>query len=114
MITMKIEEETLVSMLIKRLKEWVVNPVELDLYEQLWTKRASSGYFDGAELDVMSIVDNDIVNNTQKVYVDDRNYEDVLKCFKGENSDYTILAVSDKKRYDDGDESPFAFLVAAQ
>ena len=63
MITVQIDEETLLEMLMDRLRAWTHDSDDIDLFNQYYENRVYSGCFDGAELDIMSIVDNDWVNN---------------------------------------------------
>ncbi len=62
MVNVKIDEDTLIDMLMDRVAFWTNDSDTLDLYEQYYTNAVWGGVFDGAELDVMAIVDNDYVN----------------------------------------------------
>lgn len=64
MITVQIDEDTLQEMLMNRVEHWTDDNDTLELFEKFYENRIYGGCFDGAELDIMSIVDNDYVNNT--------------------------------------------------
>lgn len=64
MITVRIEEDDLFEMLMSRLRVWTTHDDTIDLFEQYYDHMVYSGCFDGAELNIMSIVDNDYINNT--------------------------------------------------
>ena len=67
MITIKIDEETLIDMLVKRVKAWTDDDDILELFEKYYDSMVYGGCYDGCEVDIMSIVDNDYVNNTSIV-----------------------------------------------
>ena len=63
-ITVQIDEDTAIDMLVDRVKYWTNDDDTIELFEQFYTNRVEDGCFDGGDFDVMSIVDNDYVNNT--------------------------------------------------
>lgn len=71
MITMRIEEDDLLEMLMERLSFWTEDSTTSNLFEQYYEDMIYSGCFEGAELDVMGIVDNDYVNWLDVVYEED-------------------------------------------
>ena len=77
MITVQIDEEQLLEMLMDGLRTWTSDDDTLELFEQYYDSMVYGGCFDGAELNIMSIVDNDFINNTTIVereeYEKDRN-----------------------------------------
>lgn len=62
MVTLNIDEETLLELLIDRVKYWTDEDT-LELFNQYYENQVYGGCFEGANFDVMSIVDNDYVNN---------------------------------------------------
>ena len=64
MISVRINEDDLFEMLMNRLKTWTDDDDTIELFEQYYDHMVYGGGFDGAELNIMSIVDNDYVNNT--------------------------------------------------
>lgn len=93
MITVKIEEEDLLNMLVDRVGYWTTDKDIIELYSKYYESMVYGGCFEGAELDVMVIVDNDYVNNL--TVVDREEYEkdrteylrDNIKNFIEENQD---------------------------
>ena len=67
MITVRMDEQDVIDLLVKRVEYWTDDSEVIDLYEEYYTNMVEGGCFDGADLDVMSIVDNDYVNNTSIV-----------------------------------------------
>ena len=64
MITVQIDEDELLNMLMNRVKYWTDDDDTLELFEKFYENRINGGCFDGAELDIIMIVDNDYINNT--------------------------------------------------
>jgi len=64
MITVQIDEDELFEMLMSRLRTWTSDDDTLELFEQYYDNTVYSGCYDGAELNIMAIVDNDYINNT--------------------------------------------------
>ena len=93
MITVKIDEEDLLEMLVKRVGYWTDDRDVLKLYEQYYENMVYGGCFEDAELDINSIVDNDYVNYL--TIVDREEYEkdrteylrDNIRSFIEENKD---------------------------
>ena len=79
MITMQIDEDDLLDMLMERVGVWTKDEEVLDLYEKMYRSYVDGGCFDGAELDVMSIVDNDYVNWCSTLCQEDCSEEDWKK-----------------------------------
>ena len=67
MITVRMDEYDAIDLLVNRVKYWTDDEDTIDLFEQYYTSAVEGGCFDGADFDVMSIVDNDYVNNTSIV-----------------------------------------------
>ena len=64
MISVKINEATLLILLMNRLKYWTTNSDVLELYEDYLKELIYSGCFDCAELDVDMMIDNLYINDT--------------------------------------------------
>lgn len=63
MVTVKIDEDVLVEMLMDRLREfWKPTSVEEELYQEYYQGLVDNGALDGQEFDPSAIVDNDYVN----------------------------------------------------
>ena len=93
MITVKIDELDLLDMLVDRVGYWTDDRDVLKLYEQYYDSMVYGGCFDGAELDINSIVDNDYVNYLTVVDREEYNKDreeylrDNIKNFIEENKD---------------------------
>ena len=74
MITVKIDEDKLIDMLIDRLKEWTTDPDTLELFENYYTDLVNGGCFEDSELDIDVIVDNDYINYFRVMETDDPEY----------------------------------------
>lgn len=64
MITVKINENTLLDMLMDRVEFWSNVSAENELFRKYYQELIEGGGFDGCELDINYIVDNDYINNT--------------------------------------------------
>lgn len=79
MITVQIDEDDLLDMLMDRVADWT-NDVEIrDLYEEMYRNYVDGGVFEGAELNIMSIVDNDYVNYCSVLEADEVSEADWKK-----------------------------------
>ena len=103
MITVKIDEDILLEILMNRVEYWTNDTDTLELFEKFYENRIYGGCFDGAEFDVMLIVDNDYVNNTSIVTIDEYNKKrneflrDEIQRFIEEN----------KNQYDDDEQEDY-------
>ena len=64
MTTVRMDEYDAIDLLVNRVKYWTDDDDTIDLFEQYYTSMVEGGCFDGADFNVMAIVDNDYVNNT--------------------------------------------------
>lgn len=64
MINIQMDSDDMINALVDRVGAWTDDGEVIDLFEQYYTNAVDNGCFDGCEFDVMSIVDNDYVNNT--------------------------------------------------
>lgn len=116
MITVKIDEQTAVEMLLERLSVWTQDETAAELYRKMYENYAESGVFDGGEFDVMAIVDNDWVNWCRIIDESDgEEYEQIKQLYSAQglgdiscDCEYAsyIEAVDDE-------ENPTAFLIRA-
>ena len=67
MITIRMDEQDAIDLLVNRVKYWTDDDEVIDLFEEYYANMVEGGCFDGVDFDVMSIVDNDYVNNTSIV-----------------------------------------------
>ena len=71
MVTVKINEDTLLEMLLDRLEYWTNNKEVINLYRDYYKSLIDSGCFENCELDIMVIVDNDYLNNLKTISKED-------------------------------------------
>lgn len=105
MMNIQIDEDTALEMLCDRVREWK-DGAEAELFDKMYESYVYDGCFDGAEFDVMSIVDNDVVNWCDIISAGDKDFDKLLKLYKDgerdvscedfENGKYSYIeAVSD-------------------
>ena len=93
-ITVQIDEDTAVDMLVERVRYWTGDDDTLELFEKYYKNAVWGGCFDGSDFDIMSIVDNDYVNNTsittREEYESNRNdfLRDNIREFIDNNKAY--------------------------
>lgn len=78
MVNVRIDEDELLSMLMDRVDFWTGDADIKKLYEVYYSDLIDSGCFEGVELNISLIVDNDYINNLS-VYDD---IEDIMKDFR--------------------------------
>ena len=74
MITIKIDEDKLLEILVDRVKYWTSDENVIALYRNYYEKLIDYGCFEGRELDIMSVVDNDYTNNL--IVLNKEDFED--------------------------------------
>ena len=97
-VTVTIDEHDLLDMLMDRVNDWTTD--DADLFEKMYENRIWGGCFEGAEFDIMSIVDNDYVNNTSIITREDEpeEWDNMVNSYnEGERyvNGYCIEAMSD-------------------
>ena len=97
MITITIDEDTLLEMLLNRVEYWTSDETTIDLYRDYYEELVYSGYFEGYDLDIMSIVDDDYVNNLTTISKEDfeqwnieSEVDDSIVAFNKEKDLYLI------------------------
>ena len=75
MISIQMDSDDMINALNERVGYWTDDSDVLELFDQYYTNAVEGGCFDGCEFDVMSIVDNDYVNNTSIIYREE--YEEI-------------------------------------
>lgn len=71
MITVKMDEYDVLDLLIDRVKYWTDDHDTIKLYTAYYEEMLDCGCFDGVELNVPLIVDNDYVNYKAVIYKED-------------------------------------------
>ena len=82
MINIKIDEEHLLDLLNERVKHWTDDRDVQILYEQMYDNYIYCGCFEGVEIDINAIVDNDYTNYCDVICDDDERYEEIAKIYK--------------------------------
>ena len=95
MITVRINESDAVEMLMDRLEYWTDDDDVKDLYREMYESYVDGGCFDGADFDVMSIVDNDYVNWCSVVCQEDCKKRDWKKLVKLYDEGYRDVSCED-------------------
>ena len=85
------DSDDMIQALVDRVGSWTDDSDVLELFEQYYEHMVEGGCFDGCEFNVMSIVDNDYVNNTsiitEEEYESDREkfLKDSIRKYIEEN-----------------------------
>ena len=82
MITVKIENETALEILMDRVRVWRSDPTTLELFEKMYEHYIDNGLFDYGEFDVMQIVDNDVINYCSEINKGNKDFKKLLKLYK--------------------------------
>ncbi len=115
MVNVKIEESALLNLLMDRVEQWDDSETTLVLYEKMYESEIDAGCFEGAEVNVNLIVDNDVVNYCNIIEEGNSEFDSILQCYneKGlgdistmwENCGYSYIEAVDDE------VEPKAFLV---
>lgn len=97
MVTVTIDEDTLLEILLDRVEFWTSDEDVINLYRDYYEELVYSGCFEGCALDIMSIVDNDYVNNLTTIIKEDfeqwgieSEVDDKIVAFNEEKDLYLI------------------------
>lgn len=77
MITVTIDEDAFLEMLLNRVEFWTSDEDVINLYRDYYEGLVNSGCFDGCKLTIMEIVDNDYVNNLTTISKEDFEQWDI-------------------------------------
>lgn len=77
MININIDENTLLNMLLDRLEKWTKDQNEIELFEIYYRNLIENGCFEGSNLNVDLIVDNDYINCLSVVDKDELSDYDI-------------------------------------
>lgn len=83
-VNVKMRADDLLDVLVERVKHWTDDAQKVALFEAMYENYIDGGCFDGMELDVMVVVDNDYINDCDVVAPGDEFYEVIDKTFKAE------------------------------
>lgn len=97
MVTVTIDEDTLLERLIDRVKHWTSDESVINLYRDYYEGLVYSGCFEGCTLDIMSTVDNDYINYLATISKEDfeqwsieSEMDDKIVAFNEEEDLYLI------------------------
>ena len=82
MVSVLMEEEDLLEMLMERVANWTDNIEEQELFEKMYTNYIYDGIYNDKEFNVNAIVDNDYVNWCSIYEPNDENYQEILEKVK--------------------------------
>lgn len=104
-VTVKIYKDDLLDMLLERCDFWGTSRENKDLFEKMYSHYIDGECFDEAELDIMVIVDNDVINYTTILEDGDEDFQEVLELHRQGEYDIScqthygfIEAVSDDEK----------------
>ena len=99
MITVTVDENKLLEMLLDRLRFWTSDESVVKLYMDYYEGLVYSGCFEGCNLDIIIIVDNDYVNDLAVISKEDfeqwgieSEVDDKIVAFNKEEDLYLIRA----------------------
>lgn len=81
-VTVKIRDWELLDMLMARCEFWGTSRENKDLFEKMYQNYIDGELFEGVELDIMAIVDNDVVNYTTVIEEGDVEFDEILELYK--------------------------------
>lgn len=92
MITVTIDEDTLLEMLLSRVRFWTSDTDVIDLYKDYYEGLVDCGCFEDCALDIKKIVDNDYINNLTTISKKDFKQWDIES-----EVDDSIVAFNEEK-----------------
>ena len=92
MVTVTVDEDTLLEMLLDRLRFWTNDEDVINLYRDYYEGLVYSGCFEGCNLDIMMVVDNDYINNLAAISKEDFEQWDIES-----EADDKIVAFNEEK-----------------
>jgi hypothetical protein len=83
LVTVQMEDYELLEMLLDRCNAWGTSENNIDLFEKMYQSYLDGGVFDNGEFNVMSIVDNDVVNYCNVITKEDcpQDFEKLLELY---------------------------------
>ena len=114
MVTVKIKENDLLEMLMDRVEQWNNTTTALNLYEKMYESEIEAGCFEGAEIDVNLIVDNDVINYCNIIEEGDSEFSSILQLYKEQGLGDISMAMESHYNFIeavDDEKNPKAFLV---
>lgn len=89
-ITVKLDKDVVLELFVNRVKFWTENELIINLYKQMYERLLDDGCFNGHELNVALIVDNDWANNCNIIDSDIKeDYQTIVNAY--DNNEYEII-----------------------
>lgn len=88
MVSIQMDSDDMIEALVERLHTWTDDEDVREVFEQYYENAVFNGCFDGCEFNVMSIVDNDYVNNMSITSIDE--YNEAREEYLKDNTDKEI------------------------
>lgn len=113
MINVQVDEDYLVDLLVERVGVWTDDSDVIDLFKSMYRSYADGGCFDGMEIDIMNIVDNDYVNWCSVIYDSDNDFEELKEIYKEQGLGDCSCEIHGYSYIEavDNEENPTMFLV---
>lgn len=97
MITIQIDNNEALEMLMDRVRYWRDDSTTLELFEKMYQNYIDWGCFDESEFDIMQIVDNDVVNWCSVVEYGEKDFKKLLKLYKAGERDVSCESFKEYK-----------------
>ena len=88
MVSIQMDSDDMIEALVERLHTWTNDEDVREVFEQYYEHMVEGGCFDGCEFNVMSIVDNDYVNNMSITSIGE--YNEAREEYLKDNTDEEI------------------------
>lgn len=88
MVSIQMDSDDMIQALVDRVGYWTDDSDVREVFEQYYEHMVEDGCFDGCEFNVMSIVDNDYVNNLSITSIDE--YNEAREEYLKDNTDEEI------------------------
>lgn len=112
MINVRIDESVLLEMLTDRIEFWDLSEAEVNLYKKMYQSEIEAGCFEGAEIDINLIADNDVINYCNIVEEGEKEFENILQLYKEQGlGDISMESYYSFIEAVDDEKNPKAFLV---
>lgn len=96
MINIKVNDVTLLKMLMDRVEYWTQDEITYKLFEIYYRESIENGLFEGLTIDIMDIVDNDYINYTMVLTPEEyreqfSTHTNILASLKEDNKTYLLV-----------------------
>lgn len=77
-----IDEEMMLDLLVDRVRYWTNDEDVIELFKKMYENYIYGGCFEGANLEIDAIVDNDYINYCSVISECEEGYEDILALYE--------------------------------